>query len=38
MAVEEETDNPVGALKNLAYRLRKALRDCLLWRGVHSFC
>ena len=25
--VEEETDNPVGALKNLAYRLRKALRD-----------
>ena len=25
--VEEETDNPVGALKNLAYRLRKALRE-----------
>ena len=23
--VEEETDNPVGALKNLAYRLRKAI-------------
>ena len=25
--LDEDTDNPVGALKNLAYRLRKALRD-----------
>ena len=41
--VEEETDNPVGALKNLAYRLRKALRDasfdeeCIVLSLIHIY-